>query len=141
VAALGAAGDGTPVRPLALLVEDSPDVLATTSRFLEAAGFHVVRAGNGQEAMAPLASGQEFALLVTDYAMPGLNGVDLALRALAMHPELKVLIITGFPCIEGLSALPPAVVVLLKPFRREELLAQLRIWFGPQPPTPPDARD
>ncbi len=120
---------GDPVRPLALLVEDAPDILATTGRFLEAAGFEVVRATSGTDALIPLASGAEFVLLVTDYAMPGLNGVDLAVRALELLPDLKVLIITGFPGTDGFSRLSRDVAVMVKPFQRAELIAQLKSWF------------
>ena len=67
----------------------TPNVLVTTGAFLEAAGFDVVRARDGDEALAHLASGQTFALLVTDYAMPGLNGVDLATEALERRPARK----------------------------------------------------
>jgi len=67
-------------QPLALLVDDAPDVLTTTGRFLESAGFDVVRATDGRAALIELASGQEFVLLVTDYAMPVLNGVELTER-------------------------------------------------------------
>jgi len=118
-----------PIRPLALLVEDSPDILKATGAFIEAAGFEVVRACNGEAALGPLASGQEFALLVTDYAMPGLNGLQLALRALKKFPSLKVLIITGYPDTRDLADLPAGVAMLMKPFGRAELIARLESWF------------
>src|SRR4051812_48490459 len=95
----------------ALLVDDHPDVLITTGAFLEAAGFDVVRAHNGDEALAHLASGQMFVLLVTDYAMPGLNGVDLATQALERLPALKVVIISGYPSDAGLFNRPSNVVL------------------------------
>ena len=116
-------------RPLALLVEDSPDILRTTGVFLEAAGFEVVRASNGEAALVPLASGQDFALLVTDFAMPGLNGLELTMRALKTFPSLKVLIITGYPDTRDLADLPAGVAMLMKPFSRVQLIAQLKSWF------------
>ena len=117
------------MRLSALLVEDSPDILATIGRFLDAAGFDVMRADNGDKALSALVVGQRFALLVTDYAMPGLSGREIAIRALAMLPDLKVLIITGFPDAEALTELPAGVAVMVKPFRRAKLLAQLSEWF------------
>lgn len=117
------------IRPLALLVEDSPEILRTTGVFLEAAGFEVVRASSGEAALGPLGSGQEFALLVTDFAMPGLNGLQLAMRALMKFPSLKVLIITGYPDTRDLTDLPAGVVLLMKPFNRADLMAQLKSWF------------
>jgi CheY-like chemotaxis protein len=126
---LGQGRDG-PIRPLVLLVDDAPEVLRTTGIFLEAAGFDVTRANSGDEALACLDSGQMFALLVTDYAMPGLNGVDLLARALEKLPAMKAIIITGFPDTDNLGEMPPGVALLLKPFRRAELFAQLKTLFG-----------
>ncbi len=117
-------------RPLALLVDDHADVLVTTSAFLQAAGFDVVRADNGDEALARLNASEPFVLLVTDYAMPGLNGVDLASQALERLPALKVLIITGFPSDAGLFNRPSSVALLAKPFRRTVFIEQLRSLFG-----------
>jgi CheY-like chemotaxis protein len=117
--------DNAPV----LLVDDHPDVLVTTGAFLEAAGFDVVQACSGDEALARLASGRTFELLVTDYAMPGLNGLDLATQALEQHPTLKVLIITGFPSTTGLADRHSSIALLAKPFRRAELISQLKSLF------------
>jgi CheY-like chemotaxis protein len=117
-------------RQPALLVDDHPDVLVTTGAFLEAAGFAVVQATSGDEALALLASGRRFVLLVTDYAMPGLNGVDLAIQALEQWPALKVLIITGFPSDAGLFERPASVALLPKPFRRAALIERLKLLFG-----------
>jgi CheY-like chemotaxis protein len=119
-------------QPSALVVEDSPDVLETIGAFLTAAGFHVVAAGSGSEALVCLASDQSFDLLVTDYAMPGLNGVGLAIRALQRYAGLKVLMITGMPGARGLAEIPPGVALLVKPFRRDALIAQLQGWFEPE---------
>ena len=119
-----------PDRARALLVDDHSDVLVTTGAFLEAAGFDVVRASNGDEALSHLTAGETFALLVTDYAMPGLNGVDLANQARERLPALKVLIITSYPNAAGLKELPRGVDLLLKPFRRATLVARLQTLFG-----------
>ena len=119
-----------PNRAPALLVDDQSDVLVTTGAFLAAAGFDVVRASNGDEALSHLSAGETFALLVTDYAMPGLNGVDLANLALERLPGLKVLIITSYPNAAGLAELPPGVDLLIKPFRRASLIERLKTLFG-----------
>lgn len=121
--------EGDPVRPPALLVDDNAEVLVTIGAFLAAAGFDVVRARNGDEALAHLASGRMFVLMVTDYAMPGIGGVDLAAQALERLPDLKVLIITGFPSDAGLFDRPSGVALLAKPFRRAGLIAAVRSLF------------
>jgi CheY-like chemotaxis protein len=135
------ADDGDPVRSPALLVDDNAEVLVTIGAFLTAAGFDVVQARNGDEALARLASGRKFVLMVTDYAMPGISGVDLATQALEQLPALKVLVITGFPSDAGLFARPPAVVLLAKPFRRAALIEAIRSLFEAATtilPEPPD---
>ena len=113
----------------ALLVDDPPDVLVTTGAFLEAAGFDVVQACSGDEALTILATDRTFELLVTDYAMPGLNGLDLATKAREQLPTLKVLIITGFPSVTGLADRHSSIALLAKPFRRAELISQVRSLF------------
>jgi signal transduction histidine kinase/CheY-like chemotaxis protein len=108
-----------------LLVDDAPDVLATTGVILERAGFLVVPAGSGDQALAILATGGRFDALVTDYAMPGMNGIDLVARARSIQPEISVLLITGFAEVSGLEALPERIPVIHKPFRRQEMVEVL----------------
>jgi len=122
--------EAIPNRPRALMVDDNADVLATTGDLLEAEGFDVTRAATGEAALACLGSGQTFCLLVTDYAIPGLNGIDLGCWALERFPALKVLVITGFPAIERVSAMPSGMTLLAKPFRRIALNRQLRSLFN-----------
>jgi CheY-like chemotaxis protein len=124
------------VRRSALLVDDHPDVLVGVGAYLAGLGF-VTRIGTGDEALSCLVSGKEFALLVTDYAMPGLNGVDLARQATEHNPSLKVLIITGFPSDPGLFDRPSGVAMLAKPFRRVALIEVLQSLFPvPHPGSP-----
>lgn len=124
-----ALSDQAAAQPLAMLVDDALDVLTTTGSFLEAAGFDVLRATDGRAALVSLASGRPFRLLVTDYAMPGLNGIELTVQAQEKIPDLKTLIITGFPGAEDFENLPPNTMVLVKPFRRNALINALRPWF------------
>jgi CheY-like chemotaxis protein len=119
-----------PERRFALLVDDHPDVLVTTGVFLKAAGFDVVRVVCGDEALACIAAGGRFALLVADYGMPGMNGIDLAMLALEHLPDLKVMIITGLPGAIRLSELPQGAVLLVKPFRRATLIENLESLFS-----------
>jgi CheY-like chemotaxis protein len=114
----------------ALLVDDHPDVLVGVGAYLTGAGFEVTRAADGDDALYRMTSGQEFALLVTDYAMPGLDGVDLAREALERNPALKVLIITGFPSDAGLFNRPAGVAMLAKPFRRAALIEVVQSLFA-----------
>jgi CheY-like chemotaxis protein len=108
-------------RPRALLVDDASDVVITVGAFLEAFGFDVRRAANGDTALAILADGTRVDLLVSDHAMPGMTGKDLVTQACQQRPELRALIITGYPDAQDLAQLPTGVMLLAKPFRRLEL--------------------
>jgi len=122
--------EAIPQRPRALMVDDNADVLLTTGDLLQAEGFDVTRAATGEQALACLASGQTLRLRVTDYAMPGLKGIDLGCWALERFPALKVLVITGFPVVEQVSAMPAGMILLARPFRRAELNRQLQSLFN-----------
>jgi PAS domain S-box-containing protein len=115
-----------------LLVDDSPDVLVTVGAFLEKAGFDVVRAENGDAALAHLAASGRFDALVSDYAMPGLNGADLILQARQIQPGLHALIITGFAALSP-AGLGDGTVVLHKPFHRRALIEALLQAMGRDP--------
>ena len=70
----------------------------------------VYQASDGLEGLATLADHPEIALIVTDIAMPRLDGIGLAARARQMHPEVKVLFLSG-------RQRPPASETFLaKPF-------------------------
>jgi signal transduction histidine kinase/CheY-like chemotaxis protein len=115
-----------------LLVDDSPDVLVTVGAFLEKAGFDVERAENGDTALAHIAAGGRFDALVSDYAMPGLNGADLIAQARLLQPGLHALIITGFAALST-AELAEGTVVLHKPFHRRAFIEALLQAMGRDP--------
>ncbi len=108
-----------------LLVDDAIDVLVTMAATLQNAGFDVVQAESGDRAIALLAGNDRFDALVTDYAMPGLNGADLISEGRIVQPGLPTLIITGFAGINYAEALPEKVLVLQKPFQGTALIDAL----------------
>jgi CheY-like chemotaxis protein len=128
-AAVAPAPLGEAPRPRALLVDDASDVVVTVGAFLEAFGFDVRRAANGDMALAILGDGTRVDLLVSDHAMPGLTGKDLVTQALQQRPDLRALIITGYPDAQDLSVLPEGVMLLAKPFRRLELAECIHALF------------
>jgi signal transduction histidine kinase len=114
-----------------LLVDDSSDLLVVAGACLEKAGFAVVRAESGNHALAllegtPLDDIERFDALVTDYAMPDLNGVDLISECRRIHPGLPAVIITGFANTLHAAALPERTVVLRKPYQYGALVTALR---------------
>lgn len=112
-----------------LLVDDAADVLVSVGAFLVNAGFVVRKTASGDEALAIIANDPRIAVLVTDFAMPGLNGAELIAQATQIRPDLKTLVITGYPNADGVGALPPQTAVLTKPFRRTALIAMIKSLF------------
>jgi DNA-binding response OmpR family regulator len=103
-----------------LIVEDEPLVRLDVAESLHQAGYNVFEAANSGEAM-DLLRVTPVDLLFTDISLgKGMNGVELALWALANSPRLKALLTTG----ERMNAaIPPALgPVLAKPYRVDELL-------------------
>jgi DNA-binding NtrC family response regulator len=112
-----------------LMVEDDPDVSGATQTLLEEEGARVTALATAEQALdalAPAVAG--FDLVVSDVILGGARtGFDVAATALARHPTLPVVLVTGYtgPAGSVPAALPCSVPVLLKPFRRRELLAAI----------------
>ncbi len=86
-------------------------------------GYGTVTASNAEEALDRIESG-EVDLLLTDFQMPGANGMDLIEAARRTRPALRAVLITAFPYVY--EQIDPArrreVVLLLKPFAADEVL-------------------
>jgi CheY-like chemotaxis protein len=91
------AGAGGAAGQTILLVEDEDAVRALARRALEGAGYRVLAAANGAEAVT-LAAGHPAApgLLLTDLVMPGMSGRDVARQVTARWPGLPVLYVSGY---------------------------------------------
>ena len=107
-----------------LVAEDDKAVSAFVSRALQHRGHEVTVVPDGSAALAALA-GERFALLLTDIVMPNLDGIALALKASKDHPEMRILLMTGFASerqrAHNLEALIHRVVE--KPFTLEQICA------------------
>ena len=106
------------------VVDDDPGVLRSLQLLLESADYGVRLFDSGA---ALLGSGclPQIDCLVSDLDMPGMEGHELLRVVRAMHPRLRVVLITGYP--DALDRLPGAdardVRCFTKPFRGEQLLA------------------
>ena len=108
-----------PRRATILLVDDEELVRLGTSEMLSDLGYDVTQAASGGEAMRILRSGEVPELLVTDYLMPGMNGVELIESARELAPTMKAMLVTGYSTIaEGPGA---AIPRLAKPYRQTDL--------------------
>ena len=112
-----------------LVVEDEAPVRAVTVRALAAAGYKVLVAGAGREALALAArEAGPIHLLVTDVVMPGMGGPDMASALGRLRPGLRVLFVSGYTrdSLDLRGELPPGFELLPKPFTPAVLLERVR---------------
>ncbi|HYI43789.1 MAG TPA: ATP-binding protein [Sphingomicrobium sp.] len=109
-------------RPLrVLLIDDHAEVRGTTAAMLKDLGHEPTEVGSGPEAIEVLHDGQEFDVLVTDYAMPKQSGTEVVRLARKQRPALPAVIITGYADAEEIGGRPTDVGLLMKPFTLAEL--------------------
>lgn len=85
----------------AILFVDDHEVLARLScEILEMQGYRAVSAYNGEDALRKFDQ-EDFDILVTDFRMEGMNGVELARKVHERHPQVPVIIVTGYSPIDG----------------------------------------
>jgi len=111
-----------------LLVEDDNLVRNLTARILEEAGYTVLSASYGEEALSLARESKRIDLLITDVVMPRMSGRKLAAEFIKIHPESKVIYMSGYTdnSIVNNGILEPGVVFVQKPFSREVLLKKIR---------------
>ena len=112
-----------------LLVDDEDGLRDTVARHLTRAGYTVITAADGTEALRQAEHHNgPIHLLLTDVVMPAVPGPELADRLTADRPDTTVLFMSGYA--EGLTndrgVLPPDTALLSKPFTRTQLLTAVR---------------
>ncbi|MDT8289989.1 Sensory transduction protein kinase [Roseomonas mucosa] len=113
-----------------LLVDDEEPVREITALTLRDLGYDVVEAHDGLAALNLLDGDTRFDLLLLDFAMPGMNGVEVAQAARSRRPQLPIMFLTGYaeaPAMAGESK----DRILQKPFRTEELARRLTAVLAP----------
>jgi len=112
-----------------LLVEDEQSLRALTRDLLERSDYKVLEASSGDHALEVAERhGGPIHLLLTDVVMPGMNGAALAANLAPLHPEMKVLFMSGYTggFATQIGLLGAGATVLQKPFSRDALLRKLR---------------
>ncbi len=110
-----------------LVVDDVPNTVEVLQRNLTAAGYTVFTAPGVPEAIQ-IAESTPIELVITDWKMPKVSGIDLVRHVRANHRDTEVIMITGYPSIDGAveAVKTGAEEYLPKPFTDEELLAAVR---------------
>jgi PAS domain S-box-containing protein len=123
-AALSTSGIHDACRKLQILLVDDDALVSMNSAYmLMDLGHSVVEASSAARALELIESDAQFDVMVTDYAMPTMNGLDLATRIRQIKPKLPIVLATGY------AELPPSAVIsfqrLAKPFTQKELAETL----------------
>lgn len=133
--AADAAAIAQPARPAAqreghemiLVAEDEAVVRDMVVIALEGAGYRVVAASTGEEAVRLIdRMGEEIDLLLSDVIMPGMSGPDLYDRARRTRPDLKAVFMTGYSALAIGRPIPLGVTLLEKPFSGARLSEVIR---------------
>ena len=114
-------------RGAVLLVEDDNEVSALTRELLSALGFAVIHVASAEAALGAFADGRQIDVVLSDIMMPGgVNGLQLAREIRRRHPDLLIVLTTGY--VEAAAGLQDGEFVLLpKPFTLESLAGALDV--------------
>jgi signal transduction histidine kinase len=115
-----------------LLVDDDEAVRSTTGMILGTMGYTILEAESGEQALRLLAVEGEIDLLLTDVAMPGMNGPELARRVRDMRPSMPVVFFSGYADPQSVADDTIRQRIVRKPFRAMELAAQIEAALAEQ---------
>jgi signal transduction histidine kinase len=107
-----------------LIVDDDLLVLTGTAALIEDLGHSAIEAQSGAEALVKLASGLEIDLVITDHAMPNMTGLQLAQSIQERHPQLPIILATGYAELPADPALL-RLVKLAKPCSQHDIAAAI----------------
>jgi CheY-like chemotaxis protein len=107
-----------------LLVDDDPAVLASLEGILQQCGYSVLARRDAAAALAECAAGAHIDLVITDYRMKGMDGLEFMVRLRQTLPVVPVIMVTGHATLENYlkATCLGATEYLQKPFRTRELL-------------------
>jgi signal transduction histidine kinase/CheY-like chemotaxis protein len=111
-----------------LFVDDDFLISLSTTALLEDLGHTVVSASSGAEALGVLRSNKAIDLMITDYAMPNMTGLQLAEEAHSLRPGLPILLATGYADLPTRSSFD--LPRLNKPYQQTELAEQIEALLG-----------
>jgi signal transduction histidine kinase len=108
-----------------LLVDDDRAVRTVVAEQLRELGLEVEAVADGASAIARLSRDEPFDLLLTDFAMPGMNGVQTILAAREARPAMRTLMMTGYADESSVADIRDSITVLRKPINLDDLIRAL----------------
>ncbi|SEP66933.1 PAS domain S-box-containing protein [Devosia sp. YR412] len=112
-----------PMASTILVVDDDALINMNTVDMIEDLGHTAIEAYSGKQALEILATNKQIDALITDYAMPGMTGVELADQARSLRPGLPILLATGYADLP--SGTTTDLPRLAKPYQQSELATQV----------------
>ena len=112
-----------------LIVDDEPEILDLMENLLDMEGFKVLRAESGEEALK-IAKGKSLSVVISDYRMPGMNGIELISELNKSHKDVPMIIATGYAdvniAIEAINK-GGAYKLFKKPWDPFDLLQEIKL--------------
>jgi len=112
-----------------LLAEDDDAMRHFLAKALVKQGHEVVDCANGMDAFDAIKKNPDFDMLLTDIVMPGMDGIELSNKSMALCPDIKIMYITGFAGMNvgetQKSSHNPPIKTLSKPFHLNDLIKQV----------------
>jgi DNA-binding response OmpR family regulator len=120
-----------------LVVDDEPMLRDVETQILRLQGYTVLQAEGAAEALRLAGEAAAIHLLITDYSMPEVDGLELTRRFRAVHPKTPVLMVTGsLPLVQHRADDLDRFEFLAKPFQFSELLHKVRTLLDAAAPLP-----
>ncbi len=113
-----------PQKPRLLVVDDEQNILNSLQRFFKFKGYEVVTCLSGEKALEVLGQSPPFSVIISDYRMPGMNGVDFLKSARNLCPHTVRIVLSGFADLVAIiSAVNEGSIFkfIAKPWNDEEL--------------------
>jgi len=111
-----------------LLVEDEVFVIMFIKKILDRAGYNVIVADNGDDAVARFRENDDIALVLSDVVMPGKNGKETLDEIREIKPGIKAVFISGYPIdvMQKKGMFEEGVEIVTKPFDKDDILRKVR---------------
>jgi DNA-binding response OmpR family regulator len=120
-----------------LVVDDDPLLRDMETQILRQEGYAVLEARGAAEALRLARVAASIHLLITDFSMPEVDGLELTRRFRAVHPKTPVLMVSGsLPSLCGVTEALDRFEILAKPFAFNELLHKVRTLLDAAAPLP-----